>query len=93
MIIKKQWNTIVGEVSEYTVEGLLSNHRYYARLYAYDREKGLRSEPTYSVTVRTKSSSEDYDSGQDIDDAITGDFVEKDEKITDRGMECKNYRC
>lgn len=73
----------VGEVSEYTVEGLLSNHRYYARLYAYDREKGLRSEPTYSVTVRTKSSSEDYDSGQDIDDAITGDFVEKDEKITD----------
>ena len=29
----------VGEVSEYTVEELLSNHRYYARLYAYDRKR------------------------------------------------------
>lgn len=73
----------VGEVSEYTVEGLLSNHRYYARLYAYDREKDLRSEPTYSITVRTKSSSDDYDSNQDIDDVITGDFVEIAEKIID----------
>ena len=68
------------EVSEYTVDGLLSNHRYYARLYAYDREKGLRSEPTYSVTVRTKSSSEDYDSGQEIDDAITGILLKKMKK-------------
>ena len=73
----------VGEVSEYTVEGLLSNHRYYARLYAYDREKDLRSEPTQSVTVRTSSSSDDYDSNQEIDDVITGDYVEIDEKIID----------
>jgi len=35
----------VGMVSEFTVGGLLSNHRYYARLYSYDPVKNLRSNP------------------------------------------------
>ncbi len=69
---------MVGAVSEYTVEGLLSNHRYFARLYAYDPVKKLRSNPTYSVIARTLRSQEDYDSDKDIDTVLTGDFVIKD---------------
>ncbi|MDQ2087864.1 fibronectin type III domain-containing protein [Herbivorax sp. ANBcel31] len=72
-----------GEVSEFTVDGLHSNHRYYARLYAYDAEKDLRSKPTQSVTVRTESSSDEYDADQEIDDVITGEYVEIDEEIID----------
>lgn len=72
---------LVGMGSEYTVNELLSNHRYYARLYAYDPIKGLRSQPTQSITVRTKRSDDDYDSDQDIEDIITGEFVEKDKEI------------
>ena len=64
--------------SEFTVEGLRSNYRYYARLYAYDPAKELASEPTQSVTVRTLRSSDDYDSSEDIEDVISGDFVIKD---------------
>ncbi|TYQ14647.1 UNVERIFIED_CONTAM: hypothetical protein Cloal_1007 [Acetivibrio alkalicellulosi] len=72
---------IVGKGFEYTVSGLLSNHRYYARLYAFDPTTNLRSPPTQTITVRTKTSSDDYDSDQEIDDQITGDYVEKDEVI------------
>ncbi len=71
-----------GEVSEYKVEGLRSNHRYYARLYSYDAEKQMKSEPTRSITVRTKRSNDDYDSDQDVDSVITGDFIEIDDSIT-----------
>lgn len=70
-----------GMGSEYTVKELLSNHRYYARLYAYDPNKKLRSEPTQSITVRTNRSGDDYDSDEDIEDIITGEFVEKDKEI------------
>ncbi len=64
--------------SEFTAEGLRSNFRYYARLYAYDPDKELASEPTQSVTVRTLRSSDDYDSSEDIEDVISGDFIIKD---------------
>jgi len=68
----------VGSVSEYTVENLRSNFRYFARLYAYDPQKDLTSEPTQSVTVRTLRSGDDYDSDVDSDNEISGDIVVKD---------------
>ncbi len=64
-----------GEVSEYTVSGLRSNLRYYARLYAYDPEKELKSNPTQSVIVRTERSQDDYDSDQDVENVLSGDFI------------------
>lgn len=66
-----------GAVSEFKVESLKSNFRYFARLYAYDPAKKLKSLPTQSVSVRTLRSSDDYDSDQDIDNVIGGDIVEK----------------
>ena len=72
----------ITDASEYTVTGLRSNFRYYARLYAYDPGKKLRSEPTQSVTVRTLRSSDDYDSDQDIENVITGDYIVKDKIVT-----------
>lgn len=73
----------VGRVSEYTVAGLLSNHRYFARLYSYDPAKDMKSNATQSITVRTNRSSDDYDADQDIDNIITGEFVKKEETIKD----------
>lgn len=70
-----------GNESEYTVKDILSNHRYYARLYAYDPTKQLRSEPTLSITVRTKRSGDDYDSDEDIEDVLTGEFIKKGTEI------------
>ncbi len=66
-----------GAVSEFKVDGLTSNFRYFARLYAYDPVKKLRSIPTQSISVRTLRSSDDYDSDQDVDNVISGDIVEK----------------
>jgi len=73
----------VGSVSDYKVEGLRSNCRYYARLYAYDPKKDLRSYPTHSVSVKTKKSTDDYDADKDTDDVISGDFIQKDEITSD----------
>lgn len=64
--------------SEFTVQNLRSNFRYYARLYAYDPEKKLASAPTQTVTVRTLRSSDEYDSSEDTEDIIGGDFIVKD---------------
>lgn len=64
--------------SEFTVENLRSNFRYYARLYAYDPVKKLASAPTQSITVRTPRSTDDYDSSEDAEDIISGDFIQKD---------------
>ncbi len=75
----------ISGASEYTVSGLRSNYRYYARLYAYDPAKKLASEPTQSVTVRTLRSSDDYDSSEDIEDVISGDFIIKD-KVAVNGV-------
>lgn len=68
----------VGHASEFTVTGLRSNFRYYARLYAYDPAKKLESAPTQSVVVRTLRSTDDYDSSEDPDHVIIGDFIIKD---------------
>ncbi|MDR1439980.1 MAG: fibronectin type III domain-containing protein, partial [Clostridiales bacterium] len=68
----------VGAVTEYNLTGLLSNHRYYARLYALDPATGLRSEPTYILGVRTLRSDDDYDSNVDTTMPLTGEFVKKD---------------
>ena len=67
-----------GAVAEYNLIELLSNHRYYARLYAFDPVTGLRSEPTNVVGARTKRSDDDYDSNVDNTTVLTGEFVEKD---------------
>ena len=66
-----------GSTSEFKVDGLKSNYRYFARLYAVDNTKKLTSLPTNSISVRTLRSSDDYDSDQDIDNVISGDIVEK----------------
>lgn len=67
-----------GEASEFVAGNLRSNFRYYARLYAYDPEKDLLSAPTQSVTVRTLRSDDDYDSSEDVENVIKGEFVVKD---------------
>ena len=68
----------ITNASEFTVTGLRSNFRYYARLYAYDPAKQLESAPTQSVVVRTLRSTDDYDSSEDPDYVIIGDFIIKD---------------
>jgi len=68
-------------VSEFKVEGLKSNFRYYARLYAYDPNKQVYSAPTQSITVRTGRSDDDYDSDQDIENVLTGEFVVIDTRL------------
>lgn len=68
----------ISNASEYTVENLRSNFRYYARLYAYDPGKNMRSEPTQSVIVRTRRSGDDYDSDEDVENVIDGEFIIKD---------------
>ncbi len=67
----------VGAVSEFKVDGLTSNFRYFARLYAYDPTKDLTSLPTQSISVRTLRSSDDYDSDKDVDNVIGGEFIDK----------------
>lgn len=70
-----------GAVSEFTVNSLRSNYRYFARLYAFDPVKNIKSEPTASITVRTERSSDDYDSDQDIENVISGDYIIKDPTV------------
>lgn len=66
-----KWIEVAGD--NYTVTGLISNRRYYARLYAEDLATGLRSESTRTIMVITNKSKDDYDSNYDLDDALTGD--------------------
>jgi len=68
----------ISGASEFTVQDLRSNFRYYARLYAYDPEKDLSSAPTQSVTARTLRSTDEYDSSEDTEGVISGDFIIKD---------------
>jgi hypothetical protein len=75
--------TVAGGASEFTVEDLRSNYRYYARLYAYDPLRQLRSKPTQSITVRTKRSGDDYDSDEDIESIVSGDYIIRDKVIVD----------
>ena len=69
---------IVGMVKEYKLTGLLSNHHYYARLYAFDPATGLRSDPTYIVGAKTYRSDVDYDANVDITMPLIGEFVKID---------------
>ena len=71
----------VKDVSVFTAEGLKSNYRYFARLYAVDNTTKLTSLPTNSISVRTLRSSDDYDSDQDIDNVIIGELIDKDATI------------
>ena len=73
-----------GSLAEFKAEGLRSNYRYYARLYAYDPDKKLRSEPTQSVSWRTERSTDDYDSNQDVESMAAGDFVVKDPVVVNK---------
>lgn len=61
---------------EYKVENLTSNKRYYARLYAVDKETGLVSFPTHTVAVKTLRSDDDYDTDDDNETVIEGPFIE-----------------
>jgi len=70
-----------GGVSEYTADGLSSNVRYYARLYAYNPVNKLKSAPTASVAVKTLKSKDDYDSDQDNETVISGDYVVKGSSV------------
>ncbi|MBZ0099851.1 MAG: hypothetical protein K8F30_12240, partial [Taibaiella sp.] len=72
------------EGPEYKVGGLRSNFRYYARLYAYDPDKKLRSQPTQSVIVRTESSGDEFDSDQDVENVISGAFIIKEPEAAGR---------
>jgi len=68
----------VGHVSEFKVENLRSNCRYFARLYAYDPAKGLESQPTASISVKTARSTDEYDSDEDVDTVPSGEMIEID---------------
>ena len=59
----------------YRVASLISNRRYYARLYARDNETTLISEPTRTIMVITSKSRDDYDSSYDLEDVPTGDVL------------------
>lgn len=65
----------------YTVGGLISNRRYYARLYAYDPKTQLRSMPTRTIMVITNKSKSEYDSSYDLDEPITGDGLDIPAKL------------
>lgn len=56
----------------HTVSGLVSNRRYYARLYAHETKTNLRSEPTRAIMVITNRSKNEYDASYDLDDKVTG---------------------
>ena len=63
--------------SEYRVTGLKSNFAYYARLYSYSAETGLRSEPTSVIAVITRKGRSEYDANVPRLDEPKGDIVVK----------------
>lgn len=66
-------NMIQANGGTYTATGLISNRRYYARLYAYDPKTQLRSMPTRTIMVITNKSKSEYDGSYDLDDPVAGD--------------------
>lgn len=66
----------ISAAGEYKVTGLASNKRYYARLYAIDRETMMLSHPTHTVSVKTTRSDDDYDTDTDNERVIEGPFIE-----------------
>lgn len=75
-------STIVNakDVSEYTIDNLRANTRYYLRLYAYDPDKKLTSVFTESITVRTLKSYDEFDTSRDSDLPLSGSFIVMDSK-------------
>lgn len=67
----------------YTVAGLISNRRYYARLYAYNPETKLMSEPTRTIMVITNKSKSEYDGSYDLDEGVAGDGLNIPVKLED----------
>ena len=67
----------------YTAGGLISNRRYYARLFAYDPKTQLRSMPTRTIMVITNKSKSEYDSSFDLEEAVTGDGLDIPAKLED----------
>jgi len=67
----------------YTVTSLISNRRYYARLYARDNETMLVSEPTRTIMVVTSKSRSEYDSSYDLEDVPSGDILTIAPKVVD----------
>ena len=67
----------------YTVSSLISNRRYYARLYARDNETTLVSEPTRTIMVVTSKSRDDYDSSYDLEDVPTGEVLVISPRVVD----------
>lgn len=64
--------------SEYKVTGLRSNFCYYARLYSYSDETGLRSQPSAVISVVTRKSRSEYDADVPTEDVPVGEMVETD---------------
>lgn len=69
--------------SEYRVTGLRANFAYYARLFSFSTETGLRSEPTSVIMVVTRKSRSEYDANVPIEDVPVGEMVEVDGVATD----------
>lgn len=59
----------------YRKTGLISNKRYYARLYAFENKTDLRSLPTGTIMVITNKSKNEYDASYDLDDIPGGDVL------------------
>lgn len=55
------------QVSEYKVEELMPNTRYYARLFAYDPNKKLTSQSSPVISVKTLKSTDEYDTISDTE--------------------------
>ena len=66
------------DVSEIQVTELKSNYRYFARLYAFRSETGLRSEPTAVIMVITRKGRGEYDADVTLDDLPIGEIVMTD---------------
>lgn len=75
--------TIEVNSDTYTATGLISNRRYYARLYAYDPTTKLRSMPTRTIMVITNKSKNEYDGSFDLEEAVTGDGLNIPAKLED----------
>lgn len=67
----------------HTVGNLISNHRYYARLYAFEEKTQLISEPTRTIMVATGRSRDEYDGSHDLDEKVTGDGLKIPVKLED----------
>lgn len=67
----------------YTAGGLISNRRYYARLFAYDPKTQLRSMPTRTIMVITNKGKSEYDSSFDLEEPVTGDGLDVPAKLED----------